>query len=103
MPHPAFSIIWLVTVGLVLIRTVVWRYRPFVSCETCAHSGKAKRIIRGNGWVELIVLSIGLTVGLIIMEILWVTIVYFLWRSLGSYLTCDNCGSERIARVKRVG
>jgi hypothetical protein len=89
---------WIFALSVMGIRSLVWLYKPAVTCDTCAHTAKANRVIRGSIGVELVVLAHGLTVGLVIMEVLWVTIVYFLWRTLGSYLTCANCGSERISK-----
>lgn len=88
--------IWIFALTIMAIRSLYWLYVPAVICETCEHAAKAKRIVRGTIAVELIVLAHGLTIGLIFMELLWFTIIFFLWRTLGSYLTCAKCGSERI-------
>lgn len=97
--HPVHVTIWLTVAAVVLVRSLVWRYRPRVGCETCGHEGHAHRVIRGKWWVELLVLAHGLSVGLVAIELLWFTIVFFLWRTLGSYLTCAECGSERLERL----
>lgn len=97
--HPIQVAIWSVVAGIIAVRTLYWQYRPHVVCETCESAGRAHRVVRGNIWVELAVLAHGLTIGLIAIELLWFTIVFFLWRTLGSYLTCSHCGSERIERA----
>lgn len=96
--HPIQVTLWCVVAAIITVRTLFWQYRPWVACETCECSGRAHRVIRGSFWVELAVLAHGLTVGLIAIELLWFTIVFFLWRTLGSYLTCAHCGSERIEK-----
>lgn len=98
--HPIALTFASVFVGFVLLRTAYWRFAPRMrACETCGHQGDARRIVRGAYWIELPILVLGLTVGLLVHLLLSFAILTFLWRTFGAYLVCENCGSERLDRV----
>ena len=80
-----------------LLRESIWRFvKPVKQCETCGHTGEAKRVVRGKYWIEIPILCLGLTIGLIIHLLLIFSILVFVWRTFGAYLTCAQCGSERL-------
>lgn len=83
------------------LRTALWRFMPRDRrCDTCGHVGPAKRVIRGAVWIEVPILIAGMSIGLVVHLILMFAILVFLWRTFGAYLTCANCGSERLEKVR---
>lgn len=85
-------------VAVFLFRQIYWRFsKPVRSCETCARSGPVKRVVRGAAWIETPILMAGLSVGLVVHLLLFFSILVFTWRTLGAYLICPACGSERLS------
>lgn len=83
-----------------VLREAVWRLtKPARACETCTHAGPAKRVVRGKYWIEVPLLGLGLSVGLVVHLVLVFSLLIFVWRTFGSYLTCAKCGSERLETV----
>lgn len=88
-------------ISVFLLREVIWRtVKPVKACETCAHTGTVKRVVRGKYWIEIPLLGLGLTVGLVVHLVLVFSMLVFIWRTFGSYLACAKCGSERLLTAK---
>lgn len=97
--HPIALAAVLVVVAIFALRTTYWKFSlPSRLCDTCGRTGEAKRVVRGSYWFEIPVLVLGLSVGLVVHLILFFAILILMWRTLGSYLVCPACGSERLEK-----
>jgi hypothetical protein len=95
--HTPSVIFALAFLTVVAARTAYWKFAPrFRSCETCGHTGDAKRVLRGSYFIELPILALGLSVGLFVHLLLVFSLFIFIWRTLGAYLVFSKCGSERL-------
>jgi Kef-type K+ transport system membrane component KefB len=96
--HPFYLYAFVVWLALLALRSLHWRRRRYVRCETCGHAGYAHNEVPGSWRHEIIRFVLFVPPGFFFYLLMGLYLSYFITRWF-VIRSCARCGSERLERI----